>query len=146
MLRTTEKNGFSLIEAMVAMMIMALSFVGVYTLASYSSNSMKNSADKQQMQMVANQIFEIIRSDIENIDSYNNMDFTSCIAPTSEETATYYQHRYKWCRMLNAGVGQPATGDIRQINITTSGDSRIVKVMLESRNKNAYIVINNVYE
>ncbi len=137
--------GFSLIEAMIAMAIMSISFVGVYTLTGYASNSLKSSADRQKMQIVANQMFELIENDHANIDSYNNMDFTTCAAPTSGQTQTYHQNRYNWCRMLNDAAGTSATGDTRMIKVTTSGTNKNVRIILESRNKGAQIVINRVY-
>lgn len=139
-------SGFSLIEAMVSMAIMAISFVGVYTMTGYASTSLKHSTDRQKMQVIANTMFEIIASDYTSVDNYNNMDFTTCTAPTSGQTQNYHQNRYKWCRMLNDAVGTPASGDIRRIAITTSGTKKTVRITLESRKKGAQIVINNVYD
>ena len=142
----TKERGFSLIEAMVATMIIAISFAGVYTMAGYSSVSLKNSIDRQKMQLIANQILESISSDYTSVDNYNNMDFTTCVAPTGAQTQTYHQNRYKWCRMLNDAVGSPATGDTRKIAITTSGTSKVVTVTLQSRLKNAQIVTKKIYD
>lgn len=146
MLSKIKDDGFSLIEAMIATLIMSITFAGVYTMAGYSSISLKNSIDRQKMQLIANQILESISSDYANIDSYNNMDFITCTAPTGAQTQTYHQNRYKWCRMLNDAVGTPAVGDTRKITIVTSGTSRIMSIVLQSRLKNAQIVIKNVYD
>ncbi len=144
-IKETEK-GFSLIEAMVATMVSAITFVGVYSMASYATITTKNSADRQRMQIIAEEMLETLSADIANIDNYNNMDFTTCTAPTGSQTADFYQNRYKWCQMLNDSVGLPATGDTRKITITTSGTSRIVHIVLMSRNNKAQIIINNIYE
>ncbi len=141
-----KNSGFSMIEAMIATMIMSISFAGVYTMAGLSSTSLKNSIDRQKMQLVANQILESISSDYANISNYNNMDFTTCTAPTAGQTATYHQNRYKWCRMLDDAVGPSATGDARRITVTASGTSNIVSVAIESRKKNAQIIIKNIYD
>jgi prepilin-type N-terminal cleavage/methylation domain-containing protein len=138
--------GFSLIEAMVATLIMAISFAGVYSMTAYSSVTLKNSIDRQKMQLIANQILESISGDYANVNSYNNMSFITCNAPAVGETQTYHQNRYKWCRMLNDAVGTPAAGDVRAITVTASGTSRIVGVFLESRLKNAYISTKKSYE
>jgi prepilin-type N-terminal cleavage/methylation domain-containing protein len=146
MSQKTKEKGFSLVEAMIATLIMSISFAGVYGMSGYSSISLKNSIDRQKMQLIANQMFESINSDYANVDSYNNMDFTTCAAPTSGQTQTFHQNRYKWCRMLNDAVGLPATGDIRRITIVTSGTQKIISIILQSRSKNAQIAIKNVYD
>jgi prepilin-type N-terminal cleavage/methylation domain-containing protein len=148
MLQKTKHNqsGFSLIEAMVATLIMAITFTGVYTLTNYSSITLKNSVDRQKMQIIANQMIESITIDYANIDSYNNMDFTTCNAPTVAQTQDYHQNRYRWCRMLNDAVGTPAIGDIRNIVVTTASGKKTLHITLESRRKGAQIVIKNAYE
>lgn len=145
MSQKTKNSGFSLIEAMISMMIMAISFVGVYTLTAYAGSSLKNSADRQKMQIIANEMLELISNDYANVDSYNNMDFTTCNAPTSAQTQTYHQNRYNWCRALDAAAGTSSTGDTRKITVTTSGTNKNVRIILESRKKGAQIVINRVY-
>ncbi len=145
MLSKTDQSGFSLIEAMVATLIMSVSFAGVYTLTSFATTSLKSSVDRQKMQLVANQMLEVIGNDISNIDNYN-LDFTTCTAPVGGETQDYHINRYKWCRMLNDSVGNPAAGDVREISVTTSGTNKIVHIILESRNGAAQIVIKNVYD
>lgn len=145
MLQKTKENGFSLIEAMIAMAIMSISFVGVYTLTGYSSNTLKTSADRQKLQIIANQMFELIENDYDNIDNYDDMDFTTCVAPTSGQTQEFHQNRYRWCRMINDSIGTASVGDIRTISVTTAGTNKNVRITLESKNKGAQIVINKVY-
>jgi prepilin-type N-terminal cleavage/methylation domain-containing protein len=146
MLSKTKDSGFSLIEAMIATLILGISIAGVFTMSGVSSVFLKNSIDRQKMQLIANQMFESISSDYANIDNYNNMDFTTCTAPTGAQTQTYHQNRYKWCRMLNDAVGSSVAGDTRKITVTTSGTSKIVGIVLESRAKNSQIIIKNVYD
>ena len=148
-----NQSGFSLIEAMVATLIMAITFTGVYTLTNYSSITLKNSVDRQKMQIIANQMIESITIDYANIDSYNNMDFTTCNAPTVGQTQEFHQNRYRWCRMLNDSVGTavvsvtpPALPDIRNIVVTTASGKKTLHITLESRRKGTQIVIKNAYE
>ena len=145
MLQRTKDSGFSLIEAMIASLIMAITFAGVYTLTAYSGTSMKNSVDRQKMQLVANQMLEVITSDFTNVDNYN-LNLTSCAAPAPEETQSYHQYRYKWCRMLNESVGTAAVGDVRSITVTNSGTGKIIHIILESRNRGSQVVTKNFYE
>lgn len=137
-------SGFSLIEAMISTMIIGVSFAGIYSIAIFSANNLNTSSDRQKLQLVADQIMEVIESDVSNIDFYD-MDFTTCNAPNSGETEDYHQYRYKWCRMLNDSLGNPATGDEREISVSTTSDGKLVHIKLESRNAETSVVMKRIF-
>jgi prepilin-type N-terminal cleavage/methylation domain-containing protein len=141
-----NQKGFSLIEAMIATLIMAITFTGVYTLTNYSSITLKNSVDRQKMQLIANQMIEAITIDEANIDSYNNMDFTTCNAPAVGQTQSFHLNRFRWCQMLNDAVGTPAVGDIRNIVVTTLAGKKTLHITLESRRKASQVIIKHAYD
>jgi Tfp pilus assembly protein PilV len=145
--RSDDKSSikaFSLIEGMIATLIIGISFAGVYTLSAVSIKNINNSADKQKLQIIANQIFEVIAANKDNIDNYN-MDFTSCNAPTSEETEQYHQHRYKWCRMINNSIGVAGTGEVRSISIDTVAEGRAVNIILQNRDNKIEVDIKRIF-
>lgn len=142
--KVSEKQGFSLIEAMVSTLIISIAFAGIYTIAIFSSKTLNSSADRQRLQLIANQMMEVIESDLGDIDNYD-LDFTTCTPPDSGETEDYHQYRYRWCRMLNDKVGNPATGDQREISVTNASDGKLVHISLESRNGETKIVMKRVF-
>jgi Tfp pilus assembly protein PilV len=129
---------------MVATVIMGIAFTGVYTIILFSSDVMNASSDRQKMQLVADQIMEVIESDLDNIDSYD-MNFNTCNAPDSGETQNFHQYRYRWCRMLNNTIGLPATNDVRQISISSSIDGKIVDITLENRNAETSVTMKRLF-
>lgn len=140
-----REKGFSLIEAMIAMAVVGIAFVGVFGLTSYSASSLNSATKQQSLQILANQILEVIESDQDNILSYN-LDFTTCTAPTSEQTQTYHTYRYKWCRMLNAEIGTPRAGDIRNVSVVNSLGEIKVHITLQGVGGSPEVVLKRVYE
>lgn len=140
-----SNKGFSLIEAMVATAIIGIAFTGVFSMTIYSADTLQSAAKRQKLQIIANQIMEVIESDFASVDNYN-LDFTTCVAPTSEQTQNYHVNRYKWCRMINAVLGQPRAGDVRSITVTTSGTARIVNVTLQGISGSPEVVLKRIYE
>lgn len=138
-----SNQGFSLLEALIATAIMGIGFVGVYTLAATAELSLRNSVTRQKLQMQADQILEVIESDLTNIDQYN-MSLKACVAP--DGTETYKVRRYEWCQRLTGEVGAAATNDTRSVAITTLADGRkVVSIVLESNNGGIQIVMKRVY-
>jgi prepilin-type N-terminal cleavage/methylation domain-containing protein len=139
------QKGFSLIEAMVATVIMGIAFTGIYSLASYSNNFVYNSSERQDLQVIANQIFEVIESDKTNISNYA-ADLKVCNAPSQSQTQKYYQYNYKWCRMLNDMFGTAASSDIRQITVTNISGGILLTVTLQAKNNRSEIVMKRFYD
>lgn len=136
--------GFSLIEAMVATMLTSIAFVGVFTITGFTAKQLKNSEDRQKLQIVANQIFEIIDSDTSNITSYN-LNLATCTTPTSGETRKYILRPYEWCTRMNNDLGSAQSADIRTITVTISGSEKIVTVNLTSKNAANKVIIKRTY-
>lgn len=138
-------QGFSLIEAMVATAILGIGLTGVFSLTAYSEISMQKSLMRQKMQMTANQILEIMESDLSNIDSYS-MNLTTCTDP-SPVTTTSLVRGYEWCLRLSDTVGAAQAGDTRSITVTTLGDGRkSVQITLEARNGNVQLFMTRVFD
>ena len=139
-----KEKGFSLIESMIATLIMAIAFTGVYTLSAFSSQTLTNSTNRQKMQLVANQMIEVIDGDYDNILMYD-LDFTTCSAPGSGVTDSWEVNRYKWCRMLDDFLGTTNTGDVREIDVVTTTDGIVVNITLESKNGEAIVALKKLY-
>jgi len=139
-----SESGFSLIEALIATMIIGVSFAGVYSITTFSARNLQASADRQSMQLAANQMLEIIESDIDNIDFYN-LDFTTCNAPDSADIEDFHAYRYKWCRMINANLGASIAGDVREIIVSNTPDGKLVTIDLEGKNGTPKLVMKRLF-
>lgn len=138
--------GLSLLEAMVATAVVGVAFAGIYTLTGFSNIHMDRSIAKQKLQMQANQILDVIETDISNIDQYNNMTLTTCTAPGTGVTDKYIVRRYEWCTRMTNELGAAGANDTRTITVTTLADNRkVVHILLESDNGNAQIVMKRTF-
>mgnify|MGYP006126113979 CR=1 FL=1 len=108
-----SERGVTLIEAMVAAVIVGIGFVAVYSLSTASTRVLMNSIDREKGNMMANMIMEDLITDLANIDSYNTkttcsygagicttdaisrscMDLTEAPSATTE---SYQKKQVKW--------------------------------------------------
>jgi len=142
-LQSTHQGGFTLIEGLVAAMIVGLGFVGIYGLSSVAINSMHTSVIRQKLQLQANQILDIIDSDRVNIALYT-MDLKTCVAAAGSDT--WEIRKEEWCERLAAETGIAQDNDLRQITVDTQVDgNHLVTVELEAENGAITIVMRRSY-
>ncbi len=128
---------------MISAGIMALGFVGVFTLVAASEQFTTRSIARQKMQMIANQVVEVIESDLANIDSYT-MNLGACVAPGT--TDKWIVRGFEWCTRLQNEI-DPTGANIRRITVTTLADGRkLVSIFLEGRNKSALVVMRRIFD
>lgn len=140
-----KSKGFSLIEAMISAGIMALGFVGVFTLVAASEQFTARAIARQKMQMIANQIIEVIDSDLANIDSYT-MNLNPTVCPTANPADKIDVRHSEWCTRLKNEI-DPAVANTRTITVTTlAGDRKLVSIFLEGRNKSALVVMRRIFD
>ncbi|PIR39385.1 MAG: hypothetical protein COV35_02390 [Alphaproteobacteria bacterium CG11_big_fil_rev_8_21_14_0_20_39_49] len=137
-------KGFTLIEAMISAGIVAMGFVGVFTLIASSEQFTKRAVARQKVQLIADQMIEIIETDLANINSYA-MDLSTCTPPT---TADQWDVRgYEWCIRLQNEIGAAGATDTRTITVDTiAGDRRIVSIFLEGYNQTILIVMKRIFD
>lgn len=137
-------KGFSLIEAMVSSAIIALGFVGVFSLVAASEGFTSRAIARQKVQLIADQMLEIIGTDLTNIDSYT-MNLATCTAPTS--TDQWDVRGYEWCIRLQNEIGDAGTTNTRTITVTTlTGDRRVVSIFLEGYNQTVLVVMKRIFD
>ena len=147
-----NNKGVTLIESMVAAVIVGIGFVAVYGLSTTSTTILLSSIDREKGSMLANTIMEDMLTDTSNIFScvtpydsstcpYNNMDLTI----NNSNTETYDKKHAKWHVDANKKFGAVAENDVRLITIkeTTVG-SKVYVIKLElrtrgGRSKNVFI-------
>ncbi len=134
-----------MVEAMVATAVMGIGFLGVYTIVSSSNKLMSYSIQKQKTQMIANQILDVIETDITNINSYD-MDLGTCTTPAGGETNQYVLRGYEWCVRLAAELGAAKANDDRTITVTTLADGmKVVTVLLEGSSEKVQIIMKRAF-
>ncbi len=145
--RTQKSSGFTLVEALVATLIMTVGFVGTYTLVGVVQNSMQASVMRQKLQLQANQILDIIEVDVTNVDQYNNMDLKVCAPPPNGTQTVSLLRQYEWCQRLRDQTGAAGANDNRIITVTTLADgSKDVQVLLEGLGGTIQVVMKRVYD
>ncbi|HCR86546.1 MAG TPA: hypothetical protein DIV86_07715 [Alphaproteobacteria bacterium] len=145
MLQNNKLAGFSLVEAMVASLLIGISFIGVYGYASYSTTFLTNSSERQDLQIIADQIFEVLDTDRANLSSYAT-NFNSCSSPTEGQTEKYHTYKYKWCQIMQNKFGTPSGSDVRSITVSNVAGGKLVTVTLQAKNKRSQIVAKKFYD
>lgn len=131
---------------MVSSLIVALGFVGVFTMMSVSTNAMNNAMLRQKLMVQADQMLDVIETDLANIDSYG-MDFAACNPPAQDETERWHVKRYEWCRRLNDEVGLPRPGETRSIIVTDQGGGvRRVSIELGAGGNQIQVLVRRNYD
>lgn len=129
---------------MISAGIMALGFVGVFTLVAASEQFTARAIARQKMQMIANQMIEVIESDLTNIDSYT-MNLAPCNAPATPSTRDV--RGFEWCTRLQDEIDPAGLVNIRTITVTTlAGDRKLVSIFLEGYNKSALVVLRRIFD
>jgi len=85
--------GVSLIESMVAAVVVGIGFVAVYGITTASTRILVNSMDREKGNMLANMIMEDIIVDVANISQYDDLDFSA--SPSAQSTSVQKKHA-KW--------------------------------------------------
>lgn len=130
---------------MVATAIIGVGFVGTVTLVATSEQITVRAIAKQKMQLIADQMLEIIESDLPNIDNYS-MNLTNCVDPGAGASQPLTRG-YEWCNRMQNEVGAAGAGNTRSITITTLDDGRkVVHIILEAYGQQAQIFMKRVFE
>ena len=128
-----NQNGVSLIEAMVATVVIAIGFMAIYTLSITSTRILMGTIDREKGNMIANTIFEDLITDTPNLLSYHNMDFKT----VGQGSASHIVKKNKWAQTASKRFGSPQTNDKRHIQVVKKSvagkDIFIVTIDLATR-------------
>ena len=131
-----HSKGFTLVEAMVAMVIFTLGFSGLYFFFGVAQQVIAESEKRMYLNLMADRIIETIaaegmrsRTDVLNpfvTPSQYSGSLATCSYPTNDT-------RQLWCNDLNANIGALNTTsglEIRQVDVSNDGMGLIVNVSL----------------
>ena len=132
------KKAFTLIEALVSVVILAIGFAGVYGLVSTSSRVMSDSIDKEKLKFQNTEIIESLHADQANILEYNGKDLSSCNSiKTSKDKEEQLKRLKAWCQKLQGEVGDKRSQDKRIIRVVKQkvGENYVYVVSIELSGK-----------
>ena len=113
-----NKQAFTLIEALVAVAIMAIGFAGVYGLVSASNRVLSDSIDREKLNFQAGEIIESLHADKTNILEYNGKDLSKCGALKVKKGMDDQLARLKkWCEKVKGEIGDKRNQDKRRIRV-----------------------------
>lgn len=131
-----DSKGFTLVEAMVAMVIFTLGFSGLYFFFSVAQQVIAESEKRMYLNLMADRIIETIAAEgmRSRTDALNPFvtpsqyagSLATCSYPTNDT-------RQLWCNDLNANIGPLNTTsglEMRQIDVSNDGTGLIVNVSL----------------
>ena len=133
-----NKQAFTLIEALVAVAIMAIGFAGVYGLVSTSNRVLSDSIDREKLNFQAGEIIESLHADKTNILEYNGKDLSSCNSiKTSKDKEEQLKRLKVWCEKLQGEVGDKRSQDKRIIRVVKQkvGENYVYVVSIELSGK-----------
>ena len=132
------KKAFTLIEALVSVVILAIGFAGVYALVSTSNRVMSDSIDKEKLKFQNTEIIESLHADQANILEYNGKDLSSCNSiKTSKDKEEQLKRLKAWCQKLQGEVGDKRSQDKRIIRVVKQkvGQNYVYVVSIELSGK-----------
>lgn len=146
----SQQQGFTLIEALISVAIMAIGFAGVYTLVGISDRILQNSIDKETLNFQANEIIETLHSDQSNLAEYSGKSLSSCTSlKASKGKDTQLKRMKRWCERAKGEVGDKRNHDRRKIHVekkTIGGkDFNIVAVELSNKDGKNSIWVKRVF-
>jgi type IV pilus assembly protein PilV len=84
---TCRSRGLTLIEVLVALVVLAFGVLGVAALQTHGLRNVKVSGDVQAATLHVNELAELMRLNRDNITDYNNLNYTSCVSPSTAQLA-----------------------------------------------------------
>lgn len=131
-----KMQGFTLVEALVAMLIFTIGFSGLYFFFTVSQQAIVSSEKKMHLNLMADRIFQTIANETKRSATDTLNPF---VTPTSYAgslaTCNYSGNdvRQSWCLDLNSMVGpfNSSSGqEVRQVDVLTDSTNLIVNITL----------------
>ena len=136
-------SGFSLIEALVTVVIFSLTFMAFMSFSSYGVKVTQKSQERTNANLIVNMILEDIQIDVSNIDSYNNFDLNT------NETLDTSGNKYKWKSVISTNLLTPTSNDTRKIIVSNikinNQDKKLVEINIKSLSGAININVTKVY-
>lgn len=128
---SSNETGFTLVEVLVSVAIMAISIGAVFGFVAVSDNVLQKAQQRERLDMIVTDIVETVQADKANIAQYAGKNLSACAGLTA--SAVQLVHLKRWCAYLNAESGEKQAGDTRQITVIqkTIGEKTVNVLTIE---------------
>ena len=137
-LNKNNQSGFTLIEAIISLVMFGISFAGLFLLFGIAQQTSMNTEKKMFLNIMANRIVESIANEGTNTDTtinpFNNQShydgsLNDCTTHSASATPNY---KYQWCIDLQNQVGGFTGGDgeERTISVVKEGSDLLINISL----------------
>lgn len=133
-------EGFTLIEALVAMAVFTIGFSGLYFFYSLSQHSINDAEKRLYINLMASRIIETVAAEGQRLPTDNLNPFLNTTQYSGSLNNCNYaatDDRQLWCLDLVSNIGpyNPSSGlENRQVDIVNDGTGLIVNVTLITAN------------
>ena len=133
---TYEKNnnkGITLLEALVAVVIVAIGFLSVYQLSSYAVNSIDGSIDRNKVNFLSEMMAEDMLADPANIQNYQFSDACSFNNISGSELYKLRQNKWKERFKKQFPLAQCKTNDQKKTILVDRTSTFTARINLDNR-------------
>ena len=99
MIKSNSNKGISIVEALVALVVIGIGFVAILQVSAFTISSMDRSMEKTKLNLLSEMIMEDMIGNPEKISSYNNFNET-CSYSTKGGTNLHEKQKDKWRNKL----------------------------------------------
>ena len=132
--KKNSNKGITLLEALVAVVIVAIGFLSVYQLSSYAVNSIDASIDRNKINFLSEMMAEDMLADPANIKNYQFSD--ACTLNNTSGSELYKIRQNKWKERFKAQfpAGQCKNTDEKKTILSDQINTFTARINLANRN------------
>lgn len=115
-----KSQGFSLLDALVAVAISAVGFAGIYAAVNASRAKLDNAFERQQLNLLANEMVEAVGSAISEIDGFDQSlnDCSALDSNIGSSLSTEMKSMMNtWCNRLDGELGVATNAATRLLTV-----------------------------
>ena len=133
-LNKNNQSGFTLIEAIISLVMFGISFAGLFLLFGIAQQTSMNTQKKMFLNIMANRIVETIANEGTNTDTainpFNNQSLYD--GSLNDCTAGLSSYKLEWCTDLQNQVGgfTGYDGEERTVSVVKDGSDLLINISL----------------
>jgi type IV pilus modification protein PilV len=139
--KNKKNKGVSLIEALVAIIVVGVGFASILQLAAYATRTTDVAIERNKVNFIAEMMAEDIIADKANANNYNKIFECSYPVVTGSQVSDFRTKRLQenFIAVLNVEICK--AGDIKNSNVTTVGEdsNATINLHLGDGNRKKYI-------